>query len=252
MARYDIHRAWFVTPNGKSVVMHIREETNDLNTCIAALNEDEYGFQGMHFGGTAIDIGGHIGTVTIGWLVDNPELRVETVEPLPENIDLIRRSAFVNDVEDRLTIHEEAIGDGKPVTIRYAFVDNENDLHHAYIGNSVNPDFNVTGREHESITVRTLIPEDLPEASVMKIDCEGGEWPFLLQGKVSDFWRFPYIVGEWHPVGGHMSQDLEALLAYHDVTFTGPEEGPGGFKAVLRPDAGVDPSSAPATQLGKG
>lgn len=226
--RYAVYREWFKTPNGRSALMHIRAGSNDFNTCYAAMNEDEYLLRGLPLTGVALDIGGHLGAVTIALLLDHPDLSVETVEPIPENVDLIWRNAQLNGVADRLIVHEAAVGDGKPVTIRYAYVDNENDLHHAYIGNSLN-----TGdldREHRSVTVPTLRPLDLPDADFVKIDCEGGEWPFLAAGG-AERWRD--IIGEWHPTG-HTRDELFVLLPDHDITFTGPEQGPGGFHAISR------------------
>jgi FkbM family methyltransferase len=226
--RYDIQKAWFKTPNGRSALMHIRSETNDWNTCNAAMTEDEYGLRDRSFSGSAIDIGGHLGAVTISLLVDNPDLWVETVEPIPENIDLIWKNAAINGVAGRLRVHEAAVGDGSAVTVRYAYTDNENDLHHAYIGNSLN-----TGdmtREHRTAVVPTLTVRSFDSASFVKIDCEGGEWPFFASGSAK---KFPYIVGEWHPTG-HTRDELFGLLPDHDITFTGPEGGPGGFTAILK------------------
>ena len=236
MARYDTSTAWFKSPRGKSALMYIREETNDFNTCQAAMTEDEYGLADLHLTGTAIDIGGHIGAVTISLLLDNPDLKVETVEPIPANIGLIVRNADVNGVRDRLTIHAAAAGDGEPVTVRYAYMDNENDLHHAFIGNSLDPSFASEERAHSQAVVPTLTPADLPLVSFIKIDCEGGEWPFFAQPMPRP-WA-PVIRGEWHPTDGHVRDDLVALLAGYDVTFSGPEGGPGGFHATLRTDAG--------------
>lgn len=225
MARYDVVRAWFATPNGRSAMMHVRLGTNDWNTCYASMNEDEYGLRGRRVTGSAIDIGGYLGTVAIGLLVDNPGLRVECVEPLPENVDLIWRNARLNGVADRLFVHEAAVGNGQPAVVNYAYEGDENELHHAFVGNA-----SIVQRDlpHRSVTVPTLTPSDFGPASFVKIDCEGGEWDFFAAGDTSKFER---IVGERHPAGG-TRDDLRALLPGHDVTFTGPEGGPDEFVAV--------------------
>jgi hypothetical protein len=68
--------------------------------------------------------------------------------------------------------------------------------------------------------------------AVCKVDTEGGEWAFL---DTPDVGLVDLFVGEWHPVRGKRQGDLVALLAAtHDVTFSGPVEGPGGFEAVRR------------------
>lgn len=231
MARYDISRAWFKTPNGRAAVMHIREGTNDWNTCQGAMNEDEYGLRGRTLSGLALDIGAHFGAVTIGMLLDNPDLFVEAVEPIPGNIDLLIKNADINGVGARLIIHEAAAGDGAPVTIRYAYEDNENDLHHAYIGNSGLVEDPT--RVHQEANVPTLTPFSWPGAAFVKIDCEGGEWPFFSAGGMLPV-LYPEIVGEWHNVEGHKRADLAPLLPGYDLTFTGPVDGPGGFRAVAK------------------
>jgi FkbM family methyltransferase len=244
VARYDVSRAWYRTPNDRQAIMYIRESTNDHNTCFASMNEDEYGLRGLALFGVALDLGGYLGTVAVGLLIDNPDLVVHCVEPIPENVTLIWRNAASNGVADRLTVHEAAIGDGRPVTINYAWSGDENGLHHAFVGNG-NTTSGADDQPHKSIVVPTLTPSFFPAASLVKMDAEGGEWGFLSAGAlVADL-----IIGEWHPVDGHTREDLVALLPRHEVAFTGPEGGPGGFRAT-RPDAGREPSAFPASQLG--
>jgi FkbM family methyltransferase len=210
--------------------MYYREGTNDANTINASMTEDEYGLRGLSFSGLALDIGGYLGSVAIGLLIDNPDLRVECVEPIPENFDLIWRNAKVNGVKDRLYVHEAAVGDGSPVTIRYAYEGGENELHHAFVGNG-NTTSGADDMPHKTVIVRSMTPADFGPASLVKIDAEGGEWDFLAAGDTS---KFDLILGEWHPTDGHVAADLVALLPEHDVTFTGPESGPAEFRAVRR------------------
>lgn len=236
MARYDIERAWFRTPNGRSVIAYVREGTNDWNTCQASLTEDEYGLRGRDIRGLVLDIGGYLGTVALAVLVDNPLARVVCVEPVPANADLIERNASVNGVGDRLTLVRGAVGRGE-VTIRYAYQGGENELHHAFVGNStVQP----PTAEHSTATytgssIRDLVGD--AEVAWTKIDCEGGEFSFLAD---PDIGQLASITGEWHnvplPDGTTGSQDrIRALLEpTHDVTFSGPQDGPGGFVATRR------------------
>lgn len=234
--RYDITRAWFTTPNGRPVIVYVREGTNDWNTAFASLNEDEYGLRGREVRGLAVDIGGYLGTVSIALLVDNPSLRVVCVEPVPENADLIERNAQANDVADRLTLIRGAVGKGE-VTVRYAYQGGENELHHAFVGNST---ITAPTAEHKTAVYPGLSIADIAgdqDVAFLKIDCEGGEFAFLDDPDVS---RLAYIVAEWHnvpfPDGTTGSQDrIRALLEpTHVVSFSGPQDGPGGFTATRR------------------
>src|SRR3990167_7664082 len=105
--------------------MYLREGTNDWNTLNASMTEDEYGLRGLELSGIAIDIGGYLGTVAIGLLLDHPDLVVHCVEPIPENVDLIRKNADINGVTGRLILWACAVGDGQPTTIHYGFTGDE-------------------------------------------------------------------------------------------------------------------------------
>lgn len=236
MARYDIAPAWFQTPRGRACLMFIRDGTSDWNTAYSALNEDEYGLAALPDIATAVDVGGHIGSVGIGLALDHPEARVLIVEPVPDNVDLIRASAETNRVADRVTVLAGAAGDGSEVTVAYGYRGSELALHHAFIGNSSFAYDNPGGeKRHRKVHYRSLaiadVIGDIGTPDLLKIDTEGAEWAFLASGAE----RLPLIVGEWHAVRGHAQADMAALLGTtHDVTFTGPVAGPGGFRAVRR------------------
>lgn len=236
--RYDLGRAWFATPKGRRALMYIREGTNDLNTCYASMTEDEYNVRSLDLHGLAIDIGGYLGSVSIALLIDNPDLRVVCVEPVPDNQDLIERNASVNGVADRLTLIRGAAGrGGEPVTVAYGYTGTELELHHAFVGNSTIAQSAETHLEahYTAVSLSDLMGDE--DAAFLKIDCEGGEYSILTDPAVA---RIARITGEWHnvplPDGTTGSQDrIRALLEpTHAVTFSGPVEGPGGFDAVRR------------------
>lgn len=231
---YFLADAVWRTPNGREAVFRYRLETSDWNTLTSCLTEDEYGLRGREVR-NAIDIGGHIGGVAIGLAIDNPLARVLVVEPVPDNVELIRWAAVENGVAERVTIIEGAAGDGSEVEVWYGYRGTELAEHHAFIGNSSLAYDSGGEIEHEHTTYRSLTIADILHRTgpvdFAKIDTEGGEWAFLTK----DAALLPYIVGEWHPVRGHTQADMYALLKpTHLVTFTGPEGGPGGFRAIRR------------------
>ena len=235
MARYDAGPAWFRTPGGRSVLVYVREGTNDWNTANASLTEDEYQTRGLSITGTFLDIGGYLGTVALGILVDNPESRAIIVEPLPENRALIVRNLEANDVAHRAQLLAGVVGTGE-VTISYAFTGSENDLHHAFVGNAYGGDHM---GEHREVTYTALRYRDITHEDVgfVKIDCEGGEW-----GILGELTGVPLIVGEIHPVplpdGETGSRErLERILgATHDIAYGAEPGEPAawGFRAVRR------------------
>jgi FkbM family methyltransferase len=240
MTTYALDSKEFRTPKGHLVQMLVRVGTSDHNTLYSALNEDEYGLSGMNLSGRAADIGAHIGSVAVGLLVDNPDLRVVAVEPVPPNVELLRQNLERNGVLDRCEVIAAAVGKGKTTTIRYGSLgmdsdtdaERENATHHAFIGNSALVYPKTPKRPHESAEVPVRSLKSLLPLDFLKIDVEGGEWGFLASPDVSEV---RYIVGEVHPTNGHAPLHMAQLLGEtHVVSFNGPPAGPCGFVAVRR------------------
>jgi len=221
---YDLVEATFTTPRGSSVRMTYRTDTNDWNTLASCLTEDEYGLRDLHLTGRALDIGAYLGGVTVALTVDNPDLSVVAIEPVPGNAELLRRN--VEFLGHRVLVVEGAAGDGNDVNIRYGYSGSELACHHAFVGNmsllsEPGPDTPHTVQRMRSRKIGT-------GWDFAKVDCEGCEWDV-------DLAPIPLIHGEWHPIRGYTQADfLRRLEATHDVTFSGPVEGPGGFVAVRR------------------
>lgn len=235
---YEPQEATYRTPRGQPVSMWRRAGTNDANTLNSCLDQDEYGLRDLHLDGWALDIGAYLGGVTVALGVDNPGLRVIAVEPVPSNVELLTLNVVANGLADRVTVIDGAVaapGD-KRVTVFYGYRGTESLEHHAFVGNSTLAYDTGGEAEHDS---RDLSPHSLSDlllmcdgpVSLVKIDAEGAEFAFLSDPATS---TLPLIIGEWHNVRGHTQADVVALLPDHDVTFSGPLDGPGGFTAVLR------------------
>lgn len=220
------------TPRGNPARFRVRDGTTDLATVGSTCElwgrlEDEYGLRDFYGDGLFVDVGAHIGTVTIPVLLDNPVARAIAVEPLPENIALLAENAGLNGVADRLRIIEAAVGDGRTQAIRYG-----PDVHR-YIGD-------IRGATGEVRLVPTVRLDDITDEPIdaLKLDCEGGEWVLLDTGPGArgrlrrDLSRVGIIFGEYH---GHGPDRLRALLERtHDVTILSDDGGTGLFRAVRR------------------
>lgn len=207
------------SPRGVSVEMRARDDTSDLATIGSTWRlwdnlNDEYGLADIYSDGVMLDVGAHIGSVCIAFLVDNPEARAIAIEPLPENVDVLRWNAKSAGVEDRLTIVVGAIGTS---VIHYGFDD------HRYIGN-------IGGSTANSAIEATLVSlAEQGPIDVLKVDCEGCEWSLLAEPAIADV---RIIVGEWH--NAPVSRLKRALTKTHRVTIITSEGQFGTFRAVRR------------------
>ena len=225
---YELRQEGFRTPRGQPVTMWLRADTNDFNTANACLNGDEYGLRDLRVSGKALDIGAYTGGVTVALAVDNPDLHVTAIEPVPGNVELLRRNIEANGLVGRVTVIEGAAGDGSEVNVRYGYSGSELACHHAFVGNMGMLEEPGPENPHTVSRMRSQTLRSLGEFAFVKIDCEGCEWDI-------DLSAVPHIRGEWHPVRGHKQVDfLERLIDTHEVTFSGPVAGPGGFVAVWR------------------
>lgn len=234
MTYSEAEEAWR-TPNGKPIVFRYRRGTNDWNTVSACTTGDEYALRGLVVDGPVLDVGGYLGSVGISIAVDNPDAVVTIVEPVPDNARLIRYNADRNNVSDRVTVIEGAVGKGgEKVDVWFGYIGTESAEHHAFVGNSSLAYDHGGELKHDAVSytarsIGELVGQGL---SFLKIDCEGGEWAFLHGPALAKVNR---IVGEAHAVRGHKGSDIVALLANtHDVTLSGDADGTCGFSAVLR------------------
>jgi FkbM family methyltransferase len=229
---YPMRQGSFLTPGGRPVAMRYRDNTNDWNTLWSSLNQDEYALP-RDLTGRAVDVGGYLGSVGIALALDNPQLAVTIIEPVPDNVDLIEYNVDHNRVGGRVTVVMGAVGaQGQTVTVAYAYRGDEVATHHAFVGNVTLVDQSLPHNEvqYPAITLDDLTADG--DLAYMKVDTEGAEWDFLPSFALRKVER---IVGEWHNTDGHTIGDMAALLGpTHVVSFTGPQSGPGGFSAVRR------------------
>jgi len=226
--KYPIVEGSFRSPHGVPMRMAYRENTNDWNTLTATLTQDEYALP-AGLSGVAVDIGAYLGSVAIALALDNPSLDVVAIEPVWANADLIERNVAANMVWHRVKVVRGAVGAGDAVTVAYGFKGTEASEHHAFVGNST-LGYGLTheSRVYKPITLQALV-DRYGDIEFMKIDCEGGEWPFL----TGPLERVGPIVGEAHAIGGHRGGDIAKVLKRtHVVETFGDLDGTVEFTAI--------------------
>jgi FkbM family methyltransferase len=229
--------------------MDTRDGTNDASVVYAIALDDEYGTKDRHLAGWALDVGAHIGAASIALALDNPGLRVVAIEPVPENVELIRRNAATNGVADRVLVAPVGAGaDGSP-TLRLSYGYSEFDPNdpdyvraHRFVGNQyrslARPSFDraVPARGLRDV----LNAYGIDRVAFLKIDCEGCEYAFLSSDAID---RVDVISGEYHTgyseepetyTPGAQNRIRTMLERTHDVSIVKDDPIVGLFVATRR------------------
>ena len=227
------------TPHGRPARFKVRDGTSDLAT-VGATNRlwgnlvDEYHLpEGLT--GWALDVGAHIGSVTVPLLLDNPDLRVVAIEAVPDNVELLSENLNLNGVYDRCVILNAAAWPGKgTIDVEYGYTGSEVAETHAYIG-SVTPWIDAPGDKQTATVPRVSLADVLALTDGqgfvwVKSDCEGCEHAFF---KGPSLKSVGLIEGEWHERDGTPEAFAKQLSRTHEVSW---EQGIGGgpFRAVPR------------------
>lgn len=196
------------TANGVLCTLLVREGTNDGAVCASTFGNDEYRLKGRSFSGWAMDVGCHVGSVTVALAADNPDLHVIAIDAVQDNVRMTALNASANGFDGRVhSVHGAAAPPGVSVaTVEYAYtrVSGQSGAftrENKYIGNVFRP----ASHDQIDVGIREEVPAfslkdllwmyDVDELTFMKIDCEGGEWGFLSDPAVA---RVQEIIGEWH------------------------------------------------------
>lgn len=226
MTIYDLR-----TPRGAPALLEARDDTSDLSVIGSTFAGvagsglvDEYHLAGLRLRGRFVDVGAHVGSVTVAVLLDNPDATASCVEPIPENVAVLRHNLALNGLTDRAEVIEAAVGFAK---LYYGYRGSEHLVTNRYIANSTGEVFGKR-QKATALAVREIALDDLLPCDAMKLDCEGGEWALLADPRIGEV---PILFGEYHY--GEGAEGVRRLLEQtHDVSFDVVGEIAGNFRAV--------------------
>lgn len=216
---YKITAKEFELYNGEKLTYAYREDTNDLNTILSVVHDDEYKTSKMTYkkGDTFIDIGAHIGSWAklMQHLVD--DANIICVEPIPENIGILKANTNYT-----AKILMKAISGQSNQTVKINYGDNtEGGKHHKFIGEVVG----FAGEEYIEVPTISLndLLKDVDHVRVMKLDCEGAEHEAFEGASVETLKKIDYLIGEYHNPEKLASQTRTALFTstkgvFNDIT----------------------------------
>lgn len=175
----------------------IRPDTWDEAILREMWEQDVYrlGKQALELGpiaGPVVDIGAHIGAFTIFALEQDPTItRVIAVEPLTDNCALLREHVAACDLADRVVLAQCAVWG---VRTRLAM----NEIRGVGLTTAVRP----FGKEGiEALSLWQLLDEYLApdeEVGLLKLDCEGAEYPIIAGAAEDALKRCRRIAMEFH------------------------------------------------------
>lgn len=228
------------TPKGHGARFLTRPHTSDAALVSGILGEDEYDLAKLPpLAGWAIDIGAHIGIVTMALALDNPNLQVVAVEAVPDNARLLRQNITFNLLGLRVFVEEAAAGaPGEtevPITYGWTKALNQPDDYMAdnrYIGGMVGPNDTSTTISCPALSLDTIMERyGIERVALLKLDCEGCEW-FVLRSPMVE--RCDRIVGELHHGKRGGAPEFRALLEPTHIVTMDDSQNVTLFDAVRR------------------
>mgnify|MGYP006271698977 CR=1 FL=1 len=227
----------FRTPHGRRVYLSCRPGTNDRDMNFSCLDEDEYDLKSIPAKtlGLCVDVGSHVGAVAIGLAADHPDATVIAIEPVPENVELLRANVEVNGLTGRVVIVPGAVAAKTgPINIAYDFEGHPDAAMHRFVGNQPMPE----GTKQKVISVGGYTLAEIVslaggDIDLLVTDCEGGEYGLfagLTPSAVATKRKVRQVRGEYH--GG--VEELNRLFSKTHAFFqTRGDASVGGFVATL-------------------
>lgn len=204
---------------------NIREGVeSDLIVIREILEENVYEVNVDRFllGGKVIDVGSNIGVFSI--YAASLGAEVISVEPEPNNLDLLKSNIALNNLGHLIEVCDLAISDYAGTAL---IGDDGGDA-------SIFDNLEI-GVEIKVITLDTLFDiYDVSEVSVLKIDAEGSELPMILGASQKTLNKCKYITIEFDKrTGWHMGSIVAKLSETHHVRTMGSWERGGMIWAWL-------------------
>ncbi len=179
----------YVSVEMRGVKMSIRLFSNDYNIATEIWEEEVYPFVGISRG-TIVDIGAHAGYFSIYAIEQLAASRVIAVEPLEENLELLRKNVALY---DGVEVYPVAIS-SKTGKRTFWTTGHNTGGHSLYQKERAE-----RGLDVPTITLAGLFETACIERCVgLKLDCEGAEFEILTSAPDALLRTISFIEGEYH------------------------------------------------------
>jgi FkbM family methyltransferase len=155
-----------------------------------------------------LDVGAHVGSFALWTCARAPAARVVSVEPEPRNFNDLVTNVKRNDLSDRVeAVHAALAGQPGTVTLHVP-MNRESGSALATGGTSV---------EADSVSLAQLLERFDGQIDLLKLDCEGAEWPVLTDLDAAVWEKIPRLVMECHARGSESVEAMLRLLELHGL-----------------------------------
>jgi FkbM family methyltransferase len=162
-----------------------RTDVADVDIIREVILEDEYDVGSIRPGDVVVDIGAQIGSFTL--LAARRARRVYSYEPAPGNYSQLRRNVALNRLENVESFNEAVTATDGAVRL---FESGTNQGAHSIIQEG-------EGVEVASVSLKSVV-ERAGAINLLKMDCEGAEYPIILDSPPDCFERIDRILMELH------------------------------------------------------
>lgn len=194
------NKSTFVLTTPAGAVFHVRPDSKDCETVFSYWTPGKvtYGIEGFGIsdGDTIIDVGAHIGVVSVRMATGSKDVKVYALEPFPENYALLKQNIRENSLEGTIIPHQLAVShvSGR----RELFTCTERADGHTFYPHK---DFRF-GRpiEVDCISLTEFVSrEAIERVDFLKMDAEGAEYDVFLEGDLSFLNKVTRMAVESHP-----------------------------------------------------
>jgi FkbM family methyltransferase len=182
---------------------------------------------------SVLDVGAHIGSFATHVATRHPQARIACYEPSPESARYLRRNVEHNGLAARITVHELALADSEGVA---RLDDNDGgSVHNGLIRADARmvAGQDALDRRHTIEVPTTTFEKAVAAASappqLVKMDCEGGEYPLVYASSPDSWASVTHVVLEYHPVQGESWDELRGWFEKVGLRVVRDEPGRPGL-----------------------
>ncbi len=179
--------------NCKKLTLELGNDHGSIITLYHVFGHEIYRFPFQRLGSvrTIIDLGAHIGLVTLYFASLFPDAQIFSVEPAPANFKLLKKNCEANEINAKLI--NKCIDSDKG--FKKFYLSAESSVLHSLFER----DSNHRSIDVETITMDALLEENrIEEVDILKVDIEGAEGKLFIKC-VPWLTKIRFIIMEIHP-----------------------------------------------------